>query len=394
MLRLVPGTQSRSVRLVFLPLDTLIVRAYQSAIMKAAFAACLRWVVLSVLLASAHWAMAAQPPTIVLISGEYEYKSAETMPVLKQRLEKQLGAKCIYLVRGPGTNVQSIPGLEALDKADLAILFIRRMTLPEDQIARFRKYAASGKPILGLRTASHAFENWKEWDREVLGGNYQKHHNNKFATTVRVLPEAAGHPILKGVAPEFVSPGSLYINSPLPAGSKVLLMGSIEGKPAEPVAWTHSFQGTPVFYTSLGHPQDFEIESFNRLVMNAVQWSLAQPVRKAAAAPVQPMGFRRVGVEEFDKLWQSKQFTVLDVRTADEFKGGHIPGAVNLDVLDDGFDKQVAKLDKGATYLVHCAAGRRSASAAEQMKALGFKSVIDLTPGFTGWKAAGKPVEK
>jgi rhodanese-related sulfurtransferase len=106
------------------------------------------------------------------------------------------------------------------------------------------------------------------------------------------------------------------------------------------------------------------------------------------------MGFRRAGVEEFAKLWQSKQFTVLDVRTADEFKGGHIPGAVNLDVLDDGFDKQVAKLDKGATYLVHCAAGRRSASAAEQMKALGFKSVIDLAPGFTGWKAAGKPVEK
>ncbi len=339
-------------------------------------------------------AAAAQPPTIVLISGEFEYKSTETLPLLKQQLESQLGAKCVYLQRRPGTNVQDIPGLEALDRADLAILFIRRMVLPEEQLAHFKKYAASGKPIIGLRTASHAFENWKEWDREVLGGNYQKHHDNKLATTVRVLPAAAGHPILKGVPKEFVSAGSLYRNSPLPADSKVLLMGSVEGKPEEPIAWTHSFHGTPVFYTSLGHPKDFELEPFNRLLLNAVQWSLAQPVRKAAApAGSAPMGFRRVGVEEFARLWQGKQFTVLDVRTADEFKAGHIPGAVNLDVLDDGFEKQLVALDKAKTYLVHCAAGSRSARAAEQMKGLGFRSVIDLAPGFKGWRSAGQPVE-
>ena len=133
---------------------------------------------------------------------------------------------------------QTIAGLEALDSADLAILFIRRMTLPEEQLAQFKKFAASGKPIIGLRTASHAFENWKEWDRDVLGGNYQNHHNNQLATTVRAAPEAAGHPILKGGPKEFASPGSLYRNSPLPDGATVLLMGSVEGKPAEPVAWT------------------------------------------------------------------------------------------------------------------------------------------------------------
>ena len=58
------------------------------------------------------------------------------------------------------------------------------------------------------------------------------------------------------------------------------------------------------------------------------------------------------------------------------------------------FAQQLAALDKAKTYLVHCAAGRRSANAAEEMKQLGFKSVVDLTPGFNGWKAAGKPVEK
>lgn len=345
--------------------------------------------------ACAHAAAPAKQPTIVLISGEFEYKSAESLPVLKTRLETKLGAKCIYLQRKPGTNVNDIPGLEVLDTADLAILFIRRMTLPDEQVAQFKKYAASGKPIIGLRTASHAFENWKEWDHDVLGGNYQKHFDNKLSTTIRVLPAAAEHPILKGVAKEFTSPGSLYRNSPLPEGSKVLLMGSVEGKPAEPVAWTHSYQGAPVFYTSLGHPAEFGTESFDRLVLNAVQWALAQPVRKSnASAATEAAAFRRVGVADFEQLWLTKQYTVLDVRTADEFKDGHLPGAVNLDVLDSGFEKQLAMLDKSKTYLVHCASGRRSANAAGQMKGLGFKSVIDLAPGFNGWRAAGKPVEK
>ena len=337
----------------------------------------------------------AKVPTIVLVSGEFEYKSAETLTALKQKLEAKLGAKCVYLARPSDPKAQTIAGLEALDSADLAILFIRRMTLPDEQLAHFKQFAASGKPIIGLRTASHAFENWKEWDREVLGGNYQNHHNNKLATTVRLAPEAAGHPILKGVPKEFASPGSLYRNSPLPEGANVLLMGSVAEKPPEPVAWTRSHGGAAVFYTSLGHPEEFGTEAFDTLLLNAVQWALAQPVRKAAGSPAaEPAGFRRAGVAEFEQLWREKKFTVLDVRTADEFKAGHIPGAVNLDVLDAGFAQQLAALDKAKTYLVHCAAGRRSANAAEEMKQLGFKSVVDLTPGFNGWKAAGKPVEK
>lgn len=354
----------------------------------------LRLAAVGTLCAAAHAAAPAKPPTIVLISGEYEYKSAETLPVLKTRLETALGAKCIYLQRKPGTNVHDLPGLEALDTADLAIFFIRRMVLPEDQLARVKKYAASGKPIIGLRTASHAFENWKEWDHNVLGGNYQNHHNNKLATTIRVLPEAAEHPILKGVAKEFTSPGSLYRNNPLPEGSKVLLMGTVEGKPAEPVAWTHSYHGAPVFYTSLGHPEEFGTPSFDRLLLNAIQWALAQPVRKAAApAAPEPSGYRRVGVADFERLWLEKKYPLLDVRTPKEFQVAHIPGAVNMDVQDGNFDAKAAVMDKSKTYLIHCAAGSRSAFAAEQMQKLGFKSVIELAPGFNGWKAAGKPVE-
>ncbi|MFA6543651.1 MAG: ThuA domain-containing protein [Limisphaerales bacterium] len=363
--------------------------------MKAVLTSLLCLAVASPFCASIHAAAPARPPTIVLISGEFEYKSTETLPTLKTQLETKLGAKCIYLQRKPGTNVHDIPGLEALDTADLAILFIRRMVLPEEQLARFKKYAVSGRPVIGLRTTSHAFENWKEWDRDVLGGNYQKHHDNKLETIVRVAQNAAAHPILAGVPGEFISPGSLYRNSPLPDGSKVLLNGSVQGQPPEPLAWTHSHHRTPVFYTSLGHPKDFETGAFNRLMLNAVTWALAQPVAQPGASPSDgPAGFRRVGVAEFEKLWRERKFTVLDVRTADEFKAGHIPDALNLDVLEANFERQVAALDKAKTYLVHCAAGSRSANAARQMKEMGFKSVVDLAPGFNGWKAAGKPVEK
>src|SRR2546427_9482724 len=98
-------------------------------------------------------------PTIVLISGEFEYKSAETLPRFKQFLENQHGFNCVYLERTQG---EDIPGLDALAKADLVILFVRRMTLPAEQLCRIKNYVESGKPLIGLRTASHSFENWKE----------------------------------------------------------------------------------------------------------------------------------------------------------------------------------------------------------------------------------------
>jgi len=192
--------------------------------------------------------------TIVLISGEYEYMSAETLPAFKNYLETNYGFNCIFLERTKG---EDIPGLDALEKADLVILFARRMTLPEEQLDKIKKYVASGKPLIGLRTASHAFENWKEFDHDVLGGNYHNHHGNDLAATIKVVPEAADHPILKSVEKEFAVGGSLYRNAPLPPAS------------------------TRVFYTSLGHPKDFENPSFRRLLVNAIFWTLNRPAPEA-----------------------------------------------------------------------------------------------------------------
>lgn len=115
----------------------------------------------------------------------------------------------------------------------------------------------------------------------------------------------------------------------------------------------------------------------------------ASPAEKAAS----PGKIRRVGVEEFDKLRADKANTVLDVRTPDEFAKGHIPGAVLLDFNSPDFPKKVAQLDKNKTYLVHCAAGGRSAKACALMDKLEFKNLVDLQPGFRAWEKAGKPVE-
>jgi type 1 glutamine amidotransferase len=222
----------------------------------------------------ANAAEPANKPTIVLISGEFEYKSAETLPLFKRFLETNYDFNCIYLERTQG---EDIPGLDALEKADLVLLFARRMTLPENQLGKIKRYVESGKPLIGLRTASHAFENWKEWDHDVLGGNYHNHHSNELVATIKTVPEAARHPILKGVEKEFVAGGSLYRNAPLPASSTVLLTGSVTNFPTEPVAWTHSYKGARIFYTSLGHPKDFENPSFRRLLINAIFWTLNRP---------------------------------------------------------------------------------------------------------------------
>jgi len=103
---------------------------------------------------------------------------------------------------------------------------------------------------------------------------------------------------------------------------------------------------------------------------------------------------KRVDAEEFDKLRADKKNIILDVRTEAEFKAGHIPGATNIDVNGPDFAEKVAKLDKSKTYLVHCAAGRRSANACGKLEGMGFTRLFDLAPGFKGWEKAGKPVEK
>jgi type 1 glutamine amidotransferase len=235
--------------------------------------------ILFALLFSLGQICAAEGPKIVFLAGEYEYDSKKSLPAFAANLRKDFAVETIVLQRPDDPKLETIPGLEALESADLAVFFIRRMTLPEEELNRIRKYVNSGRPIIGIRTASHAFQNWKEFDHDVLGGNYQNHYGSTLKTTISILPEARNHPIVKAFSP-FVSDGSLYRNTPLQTNTRPLLLGTVEGHAPEPVAWTHQYRNARVFYTSLGHPNDFKQESFNTFLRNAIEWALDKPLKK------------------------------------------------------------------------------------------------------------------
>ena len=106
--------------------------------------------------------------------------------------------------------------------------------------------------------------------------------------------------------------------------------------------------------------------------------------------------FENIKPEQFDALRKAdtNSTVVLDVRTKKEYSDGHIPGSVLIDFNSDDFDKELAKLDKNKTYLVHCASGGRSARACKKMDQLGFKKVYNLQGGMGAWEKAGKPVQR
>ncbi|HLN30529.1 MAG TPA: PVC-type heme-binding CxxCH protein [Gemmataceae bacterium] len=218
--------------------------------------------------AAAQAKRSAPPLKVCLVSGSVEYKSDESLAAFQKYLEEHYKVHCTRAFRKADDD---LPGLENLETCDVMLLFTRRLTISGEQLARIKKYCRSGKPIVAVRTASHAFQNWLALDKEILGGNYGNHYGAGAATQVQIAEKARMHPILQGVEP-FRSVGSLYKNTGLAADDEVLLTGSIPGH-TEPIAWTRLNHGARVFYTSLGHPDDFKEPSFLHLLTNALFWT-------------------------------------------------------------------------------------------------------------------------
>jgi type 1 glutamine amidotransferase len=220
-------------------------------------------------------AAAGKPPHLVVVTAEQEYDAKETLPAFfkSDEVRKALpaGAKVTFLNSDSTTNID---GLEALDDADLLVLFVRRRTLPDAQLAKFKAYLERGKPLVALRTSCHAFETWKTFDRDVLGCNYAGHHGKDLKIDVRPAPGAKDSPLLAGVKP-YVSGSSLYKVTPLAGGATPLLVGQVEGAAEQPVAWTTAYHTGRVFFTTLGHQDDFKSPEFRRLLLNGVTWALA-----------------------------------------------------------------------------------------------------------------------
>ncbi len=231
--------------------------------------------------------------TLAVICSEPEYHTERTVP--PWALE-HLGTEFrIEVVFGDDRDANQLPGFqEALQEADVVLLSVRRRALRTEDMAALRRYIESGKPIVAIRTANHAFslrgasppENhatWESWDAEILGGNYTGHYPAGPVTSIRRADNMASHPILQRVDIEqLVGRGSLYKVRPLRPAATVLLYGSIqiEGVPVEPepVAWTYlTPAGGRAFYTSLGHEGDFAQPAFRRLLANAVRWAVQYP---------------------------------------------------------------------------------------------------------------------
>ena len=228
---------------------------------------------------------AADPrPKLIMLISESEYETAKTLPEFAAKfLEKDFR---VVTVSGPTVDTEKhvFNRIEEIAAADVLLVSVRRRTLARAQLDAIRRYVAAGKPVVGIRTASHAFSlrpnqkmadgghQWPEWDAEVFGGSYTNHHGKGPATVVTAAP--GQHALLGGVKVPFESTATLYKVSPLKAGTLPVLIGTIPGQTPEPVAWTFKRRdGGKSFYTSLGGADDFRNPNFTTLLRNALLWA-------------------------------------------------------------------------------------------------------------------------
>ncbi len=256
---------------------------------------------------------ASQAPLhIVFVTGDEEYRSEESMPMLARILKRELGAQIslCYSTDDQGiidpNNQHHIEGLEALQTADLMIMFTRFRQLPEDQLRYILDYAESGKPMVGFRTSTHAF--WyqtedgqldttmnhlnKEWPTKVFGQQWITHHGHfddgKHPLTKINLADS-DHPITRGVSPFDAYSWLYHVDGgdwKLHGDPHILLQGtSLKSNHQmndrldqfalqNPVAWTKKYKDSKVFFTTLGHPYDFKNENMRKLALNGIYWSL------------------------------------------------------------------------------------------------------------------------
>jgi len=256
---------------------------------------------------------------IVLVSGDEEYRSEEALPQLGKILSTRHGFRCTVLFAiDPETgeidpeNQNHIPGLAALDKADMLVIFTRFRQLPDADMKHIVDYVESGKPILGIRTATHAFSypaeseskyaHWRwndaEWPggfgKQVLGETWVNHHGHHGVESTRgvIVEASAKHPILRGVD-DVWGPTDVYGVRELPKDAVVLLEGAVlsgmnpedapvEGEkntPREPLVWLREReQGGErkqrIVTSTVGAATDCASEGVRRLFVNACYWGV------------------------------------------------------------------------------------------------------------------------
>jgi len=290
---------------------------------------------------------------IVFVVGDQEYRSEESMPALARILAARQGFKCTVLLpinRQTGeidpSVADNIPGLEALRSADLMVLFLRFQELPDRQMKEIIDYTDSGRPIVALRTSTHAFNYLKRLDspyarysyrstepaggygRLVLGETWINHYgvHEKESHRAIAAPGMEKHPLLGGVK-DVWGESDVYEVTTLSGDSRPVMLGQVlsgmspsstlnltKTKPM-PVAWVKSYTGASgkparIFTTTMGHALDFKSEGFRRLMVNACYWSLGM---EAQIAPTTSVDF----VRPYEPTPIGEQKFKRGVRTAD-----------------------------------------------------------------------------
>jgi type 1 glutamine amidotransferase len=269
---------------------------------------------------------------IVFLVGDEEYRSEDSMPQLAKILAVHHGFKCTVLFAvnkktgeiDPQT-LDNIPGLEALETADLMVMFLRFRELPDDQMKHIIDYTNSGKPIVGLRTSTHAFfyrkntdspyvkYSWQDkefkggYGRQVFGETWINHYGRHQQESTRglIAEGMENHPIVKGID-DIWGESDVYEITTLSGDSKPLIMGQVlsgmnpkdkpnPDKKLVPVAWTKTYTGEKgktarIFTTTMGHSFDFFSEGFRRLLVNACYWALGMEDKIPAKSNVDFVG--------------------------------------------------------------------------------------------------------
>jgi type 1 glutamine amidotransferase len=251
---------------------------------------------------------------IVFLAGDHEYRSEETLPALARILARHYGFKTsVFFTTDPKTGFiepgsSNIAGLEALKTADLLVVFLRFQDFPDAEMQHIVDYLDRGGPVVGFRTATHAFQikrpdakflkyTWNNKDagfpggfgRQILGETWVSHYgtNHKQSSRLLLSADQASHPILRGVKDVWAQSGG-YTAAPI-AGTTVLAIGQIlngmtpDSPPAPdkkemPVAWYRTYAGASgssgrVFTTTHGASEDLLNEGFRRMSVNACLWA-------------------------------------------------------------------------------------------------------------------------
>ncbi|MBM82413.1 MAG: nicotinamidase [Planctomycetaceae bacterium] len=232
-------------------------------------------------------------PHVAIVTAEQYYHTNVSLPDFALR---NLGRDFrVSYVFADDKERNTLPGIDVLKEADVLVLCVRRRVLPLDQMQFVRDFIESGKPVVGVRTAHHAFVladgkpgkglvDWPGFDREVFGCDYQRGHGPDAPAIVGLAQDANSHELLNGITDRTFRAGySAYKHRNLDKNTKLLLSAKVADQTAEPVAWTYKRKGGGrSFYVGLGHPKDFEDPTFDRLLTNAIYWAAGRDIPKGS----------------------------------------------------------------------------------------------------------------